>query len=103
LFCILAAACLLVSTSATAQDAKKAVPPPRYQFCSGTVIELSADRITVRRGLPGRVTEDRRFSLTAQTKVEGELKMDSRVTVGFVQENDGDVARRILVRAVPPR
>jgi hypothetical protein len=78
-------------------------PPPKYQFCSGTVIEVSTDRVTVRRGLTGRVTEDRRFTLTAETKVEGELKKDARVTVGFVQTGDSEVARRILVRRSPSR
>jgi hypothetical protein len=62
------------------------------------VVELTSDQVTVRRGLPGRA-EDRRFAITPETKIEGELKRDVRVTVAFVQSGDNSEARRILVRA----
>jgi hypothetical protein len=79
-------------------NADDEVDSQKYEFCSGVVVEVSSDRITVRRALAGRPAEDRKFVITSQTKVEGALKVESRVTVGFVQGEDGEVAKRILVR-----
>jgi hypothetical protein len=70
----------------------------KYEFCSGIVVEISSDRITVRRAHAGRPAEDRKFVITPETKVEGTLKLDARVTVGFVQGEGLEVAKRILVR-----
>jgi carbonic anhydrase/acetyltransferase-like protein (isoleucine patch superfamily) len=66
---------------------------------SGTVAELEAKRITVQRSSSGDVPEEKKtFLITDATKVEGELRLSARVTIGFVSSHQGDVATRIIVR-----
>ena len=91
---------LLAPLGAMAQDTPAEQKPaePKYEFCSGTVVDLSPDSITVRRTLAGPEYEERRFVINSETKVEGTLKTDRRVTVGFVKTEEGEIARRILVR-----
>ena len=91
---------LLAPLAALAQEAPEEPKPagPKYEFCSGTVVDLSEESITVRRTLASREYEERRFVINAETKVEGTLKIDGRVTVGFVKTEEGEIARRILVR-----
>jgi hypothetical protein len=78
------------------QDAKEALPPVR--FWSGRLVEITDESVTVRRTLPGREPEDRKFLRTPATKVDGELALSVRVTVGYVQSAQTNVARRIVVR-----
>lgn len=93
--------CLLLSLSAWAITAQE--PPPtsegNYEFVSGTIADLPPGRIIVNRVKPA---EDRTFLITAETKIEGTLKPNARVTVGFKPSEEGDVAMRIIVRAATP-
>jgi hypothetical protein len=70
-----------------------------YEFVSGTVTELPAGKIVVNRALLGKPAENRVFLITPETKVEGNLRTNSRVTVGFKTTDEGDVAMRIIVRS----
>ncbi|MDE3197221.1 MAG: hypothetical protein KGN84_12805 [Acidobacteriota bacterium] len=66
---------------------------------SGTVTELSADAVTVVRTALGKSAVTRRFLLDGQTKVEGAMKLKSRVTVQYQTTDDGDYkALHIIVR-----
>jgi hypothetical protein len=80
-------------------------PPPNdtnYEFVSGTITDLPPGRIIVNRAVLGKPPEDRTFLITAETKVEGTLKNNARVTVGFKPTEEGDVAMRIIVRPGAP-
>lgn len=72
---------------------------PDHEFVSGAVTDLSPGRIVVNRAVIGKPPEDRTFLMTADTKVEGTLKVGVRVTVGFTSSEEGDVAVRIIVRS----
>ena len=82
-----------VSADEPAAAAKKA-----DAFFAGTVVESTEDRITVRRTVLGK-PEDRSFSVTADTKVEGRLRSRVRVTVRYVSDDSGDTATMIVVRS----
>ncbi|MGH9633137.1 MAG: hypothetical protein ACRD7E_32945 [Bryobacteraceae bacterium] len=73
---------------------------PEYEFFSGTIAEYSEGRIVVARAILGKPAESKSFLITGETKIEGELKNNARVTVGFKTTEEGDVAVRIIVR--PP-
>jgi hypothetical protein len=66
-------------------------------FFAGTVVELTAGRITVLKDALG-AKEKREFKLTPDTKCEGKLKTKVRVTVRYVTTDDGEVAELIIVR-----
>ena len=91
---------LLLPMSATSQE--QIEPPqseaPEYNFWSGTVAEVEDASLTVRRVLIGRKPELKRFVLNSDTIIEGELRANARVTVAFVESDEGDLAKRILVR-----
>jgi hypothetical protein len=67
-------------------------------FFSGTVVELSSEKVTVSRTVLGKPAEKRSFLLTGDTKVEGKLAPKTRVTVRYITGEQGDVALSILVR-----
>ncbi len=67
-----------------------------YQFWSGTVIETADGSVTVRRS--SNNGEDKKFLINAETKVEGKLRDQARVTVAYVEVEGSSVAKRILVR-----
>jgi hypothetical protein len=69
-----------------------------YEFVSGTISELPPGKIVVNRAVLGKPAEDRTFLITSETKIEGNLKIKARVTVGFKPSSEGDVALRIIVR-----
>ena len=81
--------CCVLVPAALAQDFAQT----SEQFFAGTVVEHSAEQLTVARTLQGR-SESRIFKITADTKVEGNLTANARVTVGY----DGDRATLIIVR-----
>ena len=56
-------------------------------------------RITVSRSILGKPAEKETFWIKADTKIEGNLRVRARVTVGYVTGDDGNVARLIVVRA----
>jgi len=65
---------------------------------AGTVVEWSAEKITVTRTVLGK-PENRSFVMTADTKVEGRLRARVRVTVRYTSDDDGDTATMIIVRS----
>ena len=67
-------------------------------FFSGFVSELTPNSLTVSRKGPNRENVQRVFLMNAQTKVEGRLRVNARVTVRFEPSPDGDRAIRIIVR-----
>jgi hypothetical protein len=72
-----------------------------YEFVSGTVVDLSGGKIVVNRAVPGKPAENHTFTITGETKVEGNLRVQARVTVGYktVPDTGEVVAVRIIVRA----
>jgi hypothetical protein len=73
---------------------------PQYEDTfSGPIVDLSSEKITVSRSILGKPAEKRTFWIKADTKVEGgKLRVKSKVTVGFVTSDEGDIARLIVVR-----
>ena len=67
-------------------------------FFSGIVIELTAESVTVSRTILGKDPEKRSFAIKPDTKIEGKMKHNSRVTVRFATGEGGDVAVSIVVR-----
>lgn len=88
-----------VNADSQAVQDPPAKPEPTFFFMSGTVSELSKARITITRVAAGRTTEKHAFLLTAETTVEGKLRLKARVTIGYVKGEDDDTAVRIIVRA----
>lgn len=71
----------------------------QYEFLSGTVTELPPGKIVVNRAVLGKTAENYTFLITAETKIEGTLKVQARVTVGYKPNEQGEpVAVRIIVR-----
>jgi hypothetical protein len=68
----------------------------QLQFWSGTVVEVTETSLTVRRS--SNNAEDRKFAINAETKVEGKIKEQERVTVSFVEVEGEFIAKRVLVR-----
>lgn len=93
----------LLGAAADAQDPKQGASPSEanYEFFSGAVAELPEGKVTVSRAVLGKPAENRTFLINGDTKVEGELKVNARVTVGFRASAEGDVAARIIVRETP--
>ncbi len=94
---------LVLSTSmpaapAAQQEQQQAAEEVSPDFYSGTVSEVPEGKVTVVRSLLGKAPETRTFIITADTKVEGRLRVKARVTVGYRTTDDGDVAVRIIVR-----
>jgi hypothetical protein len=72
-------------------------------FFSGIVTDLASDRLAVARTILGKPDEQRTFRITPATRVEGKLKLKSRVTVQFAAGEEGDVAVSIVVRNKPDK
>jgi hypothetical protein len=85
------------------QAPSKAAEETVYEFFSGTIQQLPEGKLVVARAVLGKAAESRSFLITAETKVEGKLRMKARVTVGFKSSDDGDVAVRIIVRTQQPK
>ncbi len=77
-------------------------PPPTgvatEPYFSGTVTKLEKDSITVARTVLGKQDAVRTFIVTSETRTEGKLRVNARVTVQFVESQDGDRAVQIVVR-----
>lgn len=79
--------------------AAPAAAQPRAPYFSGNVIELTGNSITVvRKSSSGKDTVKHVFLLDAQTKVEGKLRANVRVTVRYEIKPEGERAVRIIVR-----
>lgn len=91
-------------TELTQKDGPKSEPSYDDTF-SGPVVELSATRITVSRSILGKPAEKHTFVIQADTRIEGRLRVRTKVTVGFVSTDKGDIARLIVVRGAqrPPQ
>ena len=81
-----------------AQSAKPGTDQPHTEFFSGSITAVADDRITVFKTVLGKNSETRTFLITAETRVEGKLRMKARVTVRYTHEEDGDRALHIIVR-----
>jgi len=66
-------------------------------FFAGNVLDFTTEKITISRTVLGK-TQKRVFRITPDTKVEGKLRAKVRVTVGYVTDENGDVAMQIVVR-----
>lgn len=85
-------------TELSQKDGPKSEPSYDDTF-SGPVVELSATKITVSRSILGKPAEKHTFLIKSDTRIEGRLRVHTKVTVGFVTNDDGDIARLIVVRA----
>src|SRR3982751_1566241 len=95
---VLVGLALLMSVCA-AQDDNPAAADPPYEFVSGTITDLPPGKIVITRSVLGKAPENRTFTVTGDTKIEGKLKLRARVTVGFKPSDEGEpVAMRIIVR-----
>jgi hypothetical protein len=66
---------------------------------SGTVTAVAPDKITVVLKVPAKPDESRDFAIDKDTKVEGRLRVNARVSVRFKAGDDGvSHALRIIVR-----
>jgi hypothetical protein len=74
--------------------------PQDGQYYAGTVVESTAEQLTVSRVLQGK-NETRVFRITTDTKIEGRLAPNVRVTVGWITDDAGDRATLIIVRPEP--
>lgn len=101
----LVTAVLLFGTEMRSQDPAPTPPEkqqtePQYEDTfSGPIVELSPEKVTVSRSILGKPAEQRTFWIKPETKVEGgKLRVNAKVTVGFVTTDEGDIARLIVVR-----
>jgi len=84
-----------------AQEPPAQAPEIKTEKFAGTVVELTADNVTVVRRTVGAKSERRTFLIRPETHIEGKLHVKSRVTIGYVKTDDGDVANLIVVRPAP--
>jgi len=89
-------------TELSKKDASQSEPSYDDTF-SGPVVEFSATKITVSRSILGQPAEKHTFLIKADTRIEGRLRVRTKVTVGFVSTDDGDIARLIVVRSAAPK
>lgn len=94
---VLALSLLLIAIASAQQDGSHALPPD--QFYSGTIVEITADKITVSRTVLGKDSGTRTFIITPETRIEGRPRAKARVTVRFVSEEENDRAIHIIVRS----
>ncbi len=104
LFVFLAASICLagqnVPPAPTTPSGQSSQPQPKSQYFSGYIAEFSSGSLTVtKKGSPSHDGERHVFLMDAQTKVEGKLRANARVTVRFESAPNGDRAVRIIVRA----
>ena len=88
------AVCLVLAAASPAQDAGVKKPD---NFFAGTVLESTAQKITISRVVLGKI-EKRSFRVTPDTKVKGKLHAKAQVTVRYITGEDGDVATLVVVR-----
>lgn len=77
-----------------------ATAPVHSQYFSGYVTEWTAEAgsLTVSRKGTGKEMVHKVFAIDGQTKVEGKLKLNARVTVRYEAVADTNRAVRIIVR-----
>jgi hypothetical protein len=92
---------LLLSPASTIPVRAQGATPteqPHSDFFSGVVTALADDNITVFKTVLGKNSETRIFLITAETRVEGKLRLKVRVTVRYAHQEEGDRALHIIVR-----
>ena len=82
----------------SADEHSAAAPKKADAFFAGTVVESTAEMITLTRTVLGKA-EDRSFVVTPDTKIEGRLRARVRVTVRYISDENGDTATMIIVRS----
>jgi len=85
-----------ITPHVTAQQSTTTQQPS--QTFTGSVVDLTPDKLTVSRSILGGAAQKRVFLLKPDTRIEGHLHAKARVTVGFINTPEGDVARLIVVR-----
>lgn len=68
-------------------------------FFAGIVTAIANSKVTVNRTVLGKDSETRTFTITPETRMEGKLRVNARVTVRFVPSEEGDRAIHIIVRS----
>lgn len=94
-------AVLLLGGGAAPSYAQEPAPqnaPSPNQFFAGYVTAISENSITVSRTVLGKESSTRTFAITSETRIDGKPKVKSRVTVQFVDAEEGDRAVLIIVR-----
>ena len=71
---------------------------PRTEFFSGLVTAFTGEQITVFKTVLGKNSETRTFMITSETRIEGKLRLKTRVTVRYARAEEGDRAIHIIVR-----
>jgi hypothetical protein len=90
---------LTLAGQQTAKPTSAKATAPANDIFSGTVTAFVPDSLTVVRKVPARPDEFRQFIIDKDTKVEGKLRVNARVTVRFKADSGGVVhALRIIVR-----
>lgn len=89
-------ACLFLLLLAAALPAAQ---ENEQNFFTGSVTSVENSRITVNRTVLGKDSETRTFAITPETRIEGKLRVNARVTVRFTATGDGDRAMHIIVRS----
>ena len=91
---------VLPTITISAQDQASPVPKTAAvnDKFSGTVTEVTSDSVTVVRTAPAKMDVTRKFSLDGQTKIEGKLRVRSRVTVQYDGDEGQYRAVHIIVR-----
>ena len=101
-FVVLALALTVPGVRAQEQELSKpdnSKAEPKYDDTfAGSIIELTATKITVSRSILGKPAEKHIFVINSDTRIEGKLRLKLKVTVGFVTTDEGDIARLIVVR-----
>jgi hypothetical protein len=95
---LLAFLALVVPHPLWADEHSAAAPKKADAFFAGTVVESTAEMITLTRTVLGKA-EDRSFVVTPDTKIEGRLRARVRVTVRYISDENGDTATMIIVRS----
>lgn len=67
---------------------------------SGQVVAVTGGKVTVSRTTLGK-PEQHVFIIESDTRIFGQLKLNSKATIGFNETEEGAVARLVVVR--PPR
>ena len=71
---------------------------PRTEFFSGLVTAFTGEQITVFKTVLGKNSETRTFVISPETRIEGKLRLKTRVTVRYARAEEGDRAIHIIVR-----
>src|SRR5690242_8334201 len=85
---LLALACQTSALHAADEQETPAEAPS--DFVSGTVVEIPQGKLVVNRAVIGKPPENHTFTVTPETKIEGRLRVNARVTVGFKNTEDGE-------------